>query len=322
MKHYRQLTQEERYQISALRKLGYGPTKIAEGLGRSPSTISRELRRNTGVKDYDGATAQRLSNKRRREAPKCHKRIPELMEWVEACLRDDWSPEQIAGSLCLHGFPLVSHEWIYRHVLADKAADGTLYQHLRHKRKRYRKRYGSQDRRGRIINRVGIEERPAVVDKRSRLGDWEGDTVVGKRSSALVTLVDRKSGYVLIRKVERATAELTASAIISALFPWQPSVRTITFDNGKEFARHERVAEQLSCKVYFARPYHSWERGTNENTNGLIRQYFPKGTDFDEVSEDEIQAVEDKLNIRPRKRLNYQTPIEVLYDGTDWQKAS
>lgn len=323
MKHYRQLTQEERYQISALNELGYGPTAIGRRLERSPSTISRELKRNVGLKGYDGATAQRLSNKRRREASKSHKRIPELIDWIESRLREEeWSPEQIAGTLDTMGYPVVSHEWIYRHVEADKASGGQLYQHLRHRKKRYRKRYGSQDRRGRIINRVGIEERPKVVDRRNRIGDWEGDTIVGKGKSALVTLVERKSGHLLIRKVGSATAEQTATAITDALLVWKPSVKTVTFDNGKEFAYHGRIASDLSCKVYFARPYHSWERGTNENTNGLIRQYFPKGTNFDDVTEEEIQAVEDKLNLRPRKRLKYRAPIEVIYDGTNWQKVS
>ena len=322
MKHYRQLTQEERYQISSLKELGYGPTGIGIKLDRSAGTISRELKRNTGLKGYDGATAQRLSHTRRQKAAKYHKRIPALIDWIEARLRDDWSPEQIAGTAKEQGYPLVSHEWIYRHVLEDKVAGGQLYLHLRHKRKRYRKRYGSRDQRGKIINRVDIEERPKVVDQRKRIGDWEGDTIVGKGSSALVTLVERKSGHTLIRKVERATAELTASAITEALSVWRASVKTVTFDNGKEFAYHERVSKALFCKVYFARPYHSWERGTNENTNGLIRQYFPKGTNFDGVTEKEIQAVEDKLNLRPRKRLKYQAPIDVIYDETDWQRAS
>lgn len=322
MTHYRQLTQEERYQISALNELGLGPTAIGRKLDRSASTISRELKRNVGLKGYDGTTAQRLSDKRRREAGKFHKQIPELIDWVEARLQEQWSPEQIAGVLKSSGRALVSHEWIYRHIEADKASGGQLYRHLRHKKKRYRKRYGSQDRRGQIINRVGIEERPKIVEQRKRIGDWEGDTIVGKGQSALVTLVERKSGHVLIRKVERATAKQTATAITDALLVWKTSVKTVTFDNGKEFSYHDRVATALSCKVYFARPYHSWERGTNENTNGLIRQYFPKGTNFDEVTEEDIQAVENKLNLRPRKRLKYRAPIEVLYEGTDWRKAS
>ena len=319
MRHYRQLTQEERYQISALKQLGYTQRQIAREVGRSPSTISRELRRNQGLDGYQAETAQRLSDRRRQEARKYHKRIPELIAWTEARLKEDWSPEQIAGSARAAGYPLVSHEWIYRHIQRDQEAGGDLYKHLRHQRKRYRKRYGSPERRGRIIDRVGIEERPAVVEERARIGDWEGDTVRGKGQSSLVTLVERKSRQVVIQKVNRATAEQTAAAIIDRLSAVASQVETITFDNGKEFAYHARVAEALDCKVYFARPYHSWERGANENMNGLIRQYFPKGTNFDQVTDEEIAEVERKLNMRPRKCLGYQAPIEVFCDGVQWQ---
>ena len=322
MRHYRQLTQEERYQISALKQLDYTLRQIAQEVGRSPSTISRELRRNQGIEGYQAETAQRVADRRRQEARKRHKRIPELIVWVEAQLREDWSPEQIAGSLREAGYPLVSHEWIYRHIERDQKVGGDLYKHLRHRRKRYRKRYGSQERRGRIIDRVGIEERPAVVEGRSRIGDWEGDTVRGKGQSALVTLVERKSRQVVTQKVDRATAEQTAAAIIDRLEAVAGLVKTITFDNGKEFAYHSRVAEALDCKVYFARPYHSWERGANENMNGLIRQYFPKGIDFDQVADEEIAEVERKLNLRPRKCLRYQAPIEVFCDGPHWQDAT
>jgi IS30 family transposase len=322
MRHYRQLTQEERYQISALKQLGHTQRQIAQALGRSPSTISRELRRNQEGHGYAAEEAQRITDKRRRAARKAHKRLPELITWVEGRLREDWSPEQIAGLARAVGYPLVSHEWIYRHIERDKAAGGELYKHLRHRRKRYRKRYGSQERRGRIIDRVGIEVRPAVVDERTRLGDWEGDTVRGKGRSALVTLVERKSLQVVIQKVERATAEQTAAAITKRLGAVAEQVATITFDNGKEFAYHKQIAEALGCEVYFARPYHSWERGTNENMNGLIRQYFPKGTDFDQVTDEEIAAVERKLNMRPRKRLGYRAPIEVFCEGLQRQDTT
>ena len=322
MRHYRQLTQEERYQITALKGLGYTQRQIAREIGRSPSTISRELRRNQGIDGYQAETAQQVADRRRREARKRHKRIPELIAWVEARLRDDWSPEQIAGSLRKAGYPLVSHEWIYRHIERDQKAGGDLYKHLRQRRKRYRKRYGSQERRGRIIDRVGIDERPAIVEERSRIGDWEGDTIRGKGQSALVTLVERKSRQVVIQKVARATAEQTAAAIIDRLGAFDDLVKTMTFDNGKEFAYHARIAEALDCGVYFARPYHSWERGANENMNGLIRQYFPKGTNFDQVTDEEIAEVERKLNLRPRKCLGYQAPIEVFCDGPHWQDAT
>lgn len=308
---YEQLTQEERYQISALSALKESQAEIARQLGRSASTISRELRRN-GTERYDGHKAQRTSDLRRRQARKHHKRHPELTEWINARVRELWSPEQIAGSMAGSGHPLVSHEWIYRHLARDQAAGGALYLNLRHKRRKYRRRYGSGKRSSRIPNRVGIEHRPAVVEKRSRTGDWEGDTVVGSGTAALVTLVERRTGFIAIRKVERATAEMTAKAIISALGPLASLTKTLTLDNGTEFTDHEKVAEELGCKIYFARPYHSWERGTNENANGLIRQYFPKGTDFSMITDEEIHHVENQLNTRPRKRLGFRAPIELL----------
>ena len=313
MRHYRQLTPVERYQIEALLDLEVGPRQIGEHLGRSPSTISREILRNSQAGRYDGGEAQRRTGHRRQCARKFDKRQPALLAKVAELLREDWSPEQIAGWLTSQGYPLVSHEWIYRYVADDQRQGGDLYLHLRHKRKRYRKRYGSQDRRGQIVNRVGIEARPAVVDERRRLGDWEGDTMVGKGCAALVTLVDRCSGYLEVRKLERATAANTASAIGQALSVWPDKAITLTVDNGKEFAHHEQVAKALSAVVYFADPYSSWQRGTNENTNGLIRQYFPKGTDFHQVTEVEIQDVVKRINCRPRKRLGYLTPFEVFH---------
>lgn len=311
--HYEQLTQEERYQISAAMELGLSQAEIARRLNRHPSSISREVRRNSSAKGaYKPETAQRKSDSRRRGARKHSKSTPGLNTWVETRLREQWSPEQIAGSMKAHGYPLVSHEWIYRYVARDQANGGMLYLELRHRRRKYRRRYGSGRRGCRIPNRVGIEVRPEVVDRRARFGDWEGDTVVGPGPAALVTLVERMTGVIVIRKVERATAELTAKTIIAGLGPWSTTLKTLTLDNGTEFANHKAVSEQLGCSVYFARPYHSWERGTNENANGLIRQYFPKGTDFSQVSDEDIRRVEQTLNMRPRKRLGFRAPIELL----------
>lgn len=311
MGHYRQLTQEERYQISAMLELGIKQEQIALKLNRPASTISRELGRNTGLNGYDAKTAQRLSDNRRRAARKANKRDPEIINWIEARIQEDWSPEQISGSMKEMEFPLVSHEWIYQHIIRDKAAGGQLYLHLRHKRGRYRRRYGKQDRRGKIVGRVGIEERPPIVDARERFGDWEGDSVVGSTLSSLVTLLERKSGIVMIRKVARSTAKLTSDAMIEMLGIFD-NLHTVTVDNGKEFAHHKAVTDTTGCPVYFARPYHSWERGANENVNGLIRQYFPKGTNFDLVTDKQIQEVQDQLNLRPRKRLGFKAPIEFV----------
>ena len=200
--HYGQLTQEERYQISAAMEMGQSLAEIARRLSRHRSTISREVRRNACAKGgYRPATAQRKSDKRRREAHKYRKGAAELNGWVEGRLRERWSPEQIAGSMKGYGFPLVSHEWIYRYVARDQARGGTLYLELRHQRRKYRRRYGSGRRGCRIPNRVGIEKRPEMVERRERFGDWEGDTVVGPGPAALLTLVERKSGLIVLRKV-------------------------------------------------------------------------------------------------------------------------
>ncbi|WP_196161829.1 IS30 family transposase, partial [Reinekea sp. G2M2-21] len=200
-------------------------------------------------------------------------------------------------------------QWMY----ADKAEGGDLYTHLRIASKPYRKRYGHYDRRGKLRNRVDIDERPSIVDRRSRIGDWEGDTVMGKgRKSALLTMVERKTLYTIIARLTGKQADLLADAAIAAMAGLKDRIKTITLDNGLEFAEHERIAEALEAKVYFAHPYASWERGINENTNGLIRQYFPKGTDFNEVSDEDIKRVMDKLNDRPRKTRACRSPNELF----------
>ena len=283
----------------------------ARELDRPKSTITREIARNSGLHGYDPVIAQRLSDNRRRSAHKANKRTPELVAWVDERLKEKWSPEQIVGSVNEAGYALVSHEWIYQHVIRDKAVGGQLHSHLRHKQRRYRRRYGKQDRRGQIVNRISIEERSPLVDMKQRYGDWEGDSVVGSTLSSLVTLLERKSGLVMIRKVARSTAKLTSEAMIEMLSVCD-NLHTVTVDNGKEFAHHEAVTTATGCPVYFARPYHSWERGANENVNGLIRQYFPKRTNFDDVTDEQIKWVQDQLNLRPRKRLGFKAPIEFV----------
>ena len=308
---YTQLTQEERYQISVLLKAEHDQTEIAMILGRHKSTISREIRRNTGLRGYRPVQAQRLTDERRKS-----KLRPRLSDdtWlaVEQLLNMDWSPEQI--SLWLKSFCAISisHEWIYQYVLQDKAAGGDLHQHLRCQKQR-RKRYGTYDRRGQLVDRVSIDERPAIVDRRSRIGDWELDTIIGKNhQQAIVSLTERKSRFTLIKKVERKTAQCVSDAIIELLSPFVDHVHTLTSDNGKEFADHKNIADKLNADFYFAHPYASWERGLNENTNGLIRQYFPKGSDFTTITQKEINQTMDKLNNRPRKCLGMKTPNQVF----------
>jgi IS30 family transposase len=235
-------------------------------------------------------------------------------EVVEEKLREDWSPEQVSGWLKKRQGIQISHEWIYQHILADQQASGDLYTHLRCQKKR-RKRYGKHDYRGKLPNRVSIEERPEVVEQRERLGDWEVDTLVGKgQRGALVSLVERKSRFTLMQLVDQRLADLVSQAMISLLSPFADLVHTITGDNGKEFANHAQIAEALKAAFYFAHPYSAWERGTNENTNGLIRQYLPKKTDLSKVTFKEVFAIANKLNQRPRKCLDFYTPFEVFLE--------
>jgi IS30 family transposase len=237
-------------------------------------------------------------------------------------LRFQWSPKQISGWLSKTGRDSVSHEWIYQYVYANKAAGGDLHIHLLCQKQR-RKRYGTQSLRGQLADRQSIESRPDLVEKRSRLGDWELDTIIGKKhQQAIVSLTERKARLALIAKVERKTAEQVTNAIVHLLKPYADKVHTLTSDNGKELAKHKDIAETLAADFYFAHPYSSWERGTNENMNGLIRQYFPKHCEFKTITDNEIQIVMNRLNNRPRKCLGYQTPNEVFFEESTVALAS
>ena len=319
MREYRQLTEEDRIEIYAMKQAGKEQNKIALKLGVHSSTISRELARNTGLRGYRPKQAQQKTLHRRFTARKALKMMPETIDYIESKLAEQHSPEQIAERMKLdpdwHG-PAVSHERIYQHVWQDKAQGGMLYKYLRiGGTKQRRKRRNSRDMRGTIKNRVGIQERPNIVERKIRIGDWEGDTVVGKNhQGALVTLVDRKSKLTLIGKVNRYTAEAVEITIISLMELLPRRNYTLTVDNGKEFASHESVAETLQIKVYFADPYSAWQRGLNENTNGLIRQYVPKGSDVRSLTDRQIQHIMDRLNNRPRKSLGFLTPNEVFYE--------
>jgi IS30 family transposase len=293
-------------------KAGHKQTEIADLIDVHKSTISREMERNRGMKGYRPKQAHQFALSRRNKA-KC--RI-EASTWilVDGLVRQDWSPEQISGWLKENIGYQISHEWIYQHILTDKLAGGDLYRHLRCQKKR-RKRYGGNDRRGKLKNRVSIDERPGIVDTRQRLGDWEVDTIIGKgHRQAIVSLTERKSRLALLRKVERKTAQAVSDAVIELLETLPIQTHTITADNGKEFADHERIARDLRAKVYFAHPYSSWERAANENMNGLIRQYFPKKHNFVTITETEIELVMDRLNNRPRKCLGFKSPIQVFFN--------
>lgn len=316
MRHYTHLARNQRYQIHALLKEKTSQTRIAQILGVHKSTISRELRRNQGAYAYFPALAHRVALDRRRD--KSLLRISqETWSLVQHLLRrQQWSPEQISAWLARTGRPRVSHERIYQYVLDDKGRGGDLHEHLRC-RKKHRKRYGTYRRRSPIPNRTSIDERPAVVERRERLGDWEADTIIGKgRKEVLVSLVDRRSRLTRLAKAPRRGAKEVECAMFSLLAPLADRVHTITSDNGSEFARHAPLSTSLNALFFFAHPYASWERGLNENTNGLIRQYFPKSRDFLTITDDEIQTVMDKLNNRPRKSLGFKTPNEVFFETT------
>jgi IS30 family transposase len=315
MKNYHQLTLEQRYQIYAFKKAGFNQTEIATQLGVSKSTISRELSRNKGQRGYRPKQAHLLAQARCQSKNNATKIEPSTWQKITSLILKDFSPEQISGYLKSQGEPSASHERIYQYIYSDKDLGGSLYTHLRLKKKR-RKRYGKYDKRGQIPNRKSIDERPEIVANRERIGDWEADTLIGKNhNQAIVSLVERKSLLTRLEKVTRKTDRAVKRATIKALRPLSERVHTITSDNGKEFAAHQAIAESLNASFYFAHPYHSWERGTNENTNGLVRQYFPKGTDFSKITQREVKAVEKRLNDRPRKKLGYRTPNQVFFDS-------
>jgi len=312
MRRYAQLTLEQRYQIQALLKTGHPYSEIAQVVGVHKSTISREMRRNHGLRGYRPRQAHRFTLARRQSKARPHI-AAETWALVDWLLHAQWSPEQISGWLRHTQAVRISHEWIYQHVLQDQSAHGTLYRHLRCQRQR-RKRYGTYSCRGQLRNRVSIEQRPAIVERRARFGDWELDTIIGKgHQQALVSLTERKSRLCLLAKVERKRAEVVATAVIELLKPLRLPLHTVTSDNGKEFAHHESMAQALQVQFFFAHPYAAWERGLNENTNGLIRQYFPKSRAFATITEEEIQTVMTKLNNRPRKSLGFQTPNQVCF---------
>lgn len=313
LRTFSHLTQEERYHIYLMHKKKTSLHEIAKDMGRHKSTISRELRRNKGKCGYRFQQAHIKAQKRHADKPKAIKLNLEMQQLITPLIANKWSPDQIAGRLKELGQPVVSHETIYRFILMDKNEGGSLYQHLRHQAKPYRKRYGKRDYRGVIPGRVDIEMRPSIVDTKTRLGDWEADTVIGKgHQGVLVTLTERVSKLNLVIPILRKEAGLTQDAIIHALKPFAAWVHTITFDNGREFSRHAEIAKALACTTYFAKPYHSWERGLNENHNGLLRQYFPKHQPLDQVTQDDVNKALAGLNHRPRKSLNYKTPWEVF----------
>ncbi len=309
---YKQLTLSKRYHISTLIKQGYKQQEIAKEIGVSASTISREIKRNSNDK-YDAEQAQIQYHKRVTSKNKRSAITKNIEKYIRAKLKHDWSPEQISGRMKIDIDKTIHHETIYQFIYRNKKSGGRLYKYLRHKNQKYHCRTKSYQERGLIIDRTMIDKRPKIVDKKKRVGDLEIDTVIGKdHKGALVTIVDKSSKFALIKKVDSKQASEVTEALIEMLTPVKPILHTITSDNGKEFAYHKNVSEALNIDFYFANPYHSWERGLNEHTNGLIRQYIPKKTEFENISKEEIVTIQNRLNHRPRKSLGYKTPFEVF----------
>ena len=315
MNRYRQLTSEERHTLSTLRKQGYRQAAIARALGRHRSTISREVRRNS--KDRQGRVyrpdlADDIARWRRGRSRHNERFGPSDWLLVKACIKQQWSPEQAAGWLRRKRQLSISHETIYRHIWRDRKQGGRLYLHLRCSPKQRRKRYGSYDSRGRLAGKRPLSERPAGAQHRSRVGHLEADTVIGNLSDrhCVLTLVDRKTGYVMIGKLETRTVEAANRRAIRMIKNAARATRTVTADNGTEFHGYKTIEAATGSRFYFAAPYHSWERGTSENTNGLIRQYLPKRQSMARVTQRHCFRIAQTLNNRPRKRLGFRTPKE------------
>ena len=311
---YHHVTRDQRCQICALRARGCSIRSIAKQIVLHPSTISREIRRNKGKRGYRIEQADRKARERRSRASQAAKKMKsDLIKQIKEEIQAKWSPEQIGIRLKEKGI-FISHETIYKMIWADKQGGGILYKHLRHHGKRYNKRSSGKAGRGCIPGRIDISERPKIVEEKSRIGDWEGDTIIGaKHQGTIVSYVDRHSKFTLLKKIGRKEAALVVAATLEKMKDLPHKVETITFDNGKEFARHQEISIALTACCYFAQPYHSWERGLNEHTNGLVRQFIPKWANIHEVPDEFIEQVQNSLNHRPRKILGGKTPYEVFF---------
>ena len=321
MSHF---TVEQRYKLEVLLQQNVPKTEISIELNKHISSIYREINRNSDARNcvYKGNLAIRKCSIRHKDKPKNQCFTNEIKVYVENLLREDLSPEQIVGRALKDNVDCVCFETIYKFVWNNKKQNGVLYTHLRHRAKMYRKRGTSKDKRGQIVGRIGIENRPNEVEEKQRFGDLEIDLVIGKdHKGALLTINDRSTGVLLMKKIESKDAEIVKNATIELLTKWKPILKTITSDNVKKFAKHQSIASALEIDYYFANPYCSWERGANENLNGLVRQYFPKGSDFSLITSEQVEMVVEKLNNRPRKRHQYNSPNEVYLQKLNISKA-
>lgn len=311
---YKQLTDAQRYQIEAYLKAGMTKKFIAFQLAIDRSTLHREIRRNSSRRvGYKADKAQLLTNERKerygrgRSFTKAQeKRIIDLLT------NEQWSPKQIVGHCAKEGIDMASHERIYQFIREDKANGGSLYKQLRHRLKHRKRPVG---RHLPVKDRVPISERPELINKKERFGDWEIDTILGKNhKGAIVTIVERTTAFFMMRKLENGKdAKGLAKTVTEMLLPYKNHILSITSDNGGEFAEHKIISKKLDTAFYFANPYASWERGLNEYTNKLIRQYIPKGTDFSKITQQQIKEIQYKINRRPREKLNFETPKKQFY---------
>jgi transposase, IS30 family len=309
------LTQEQRYTIAVMKQTGHSTTKIAIAIGKDKSVVSRELRRNCDGRSQDYRYELACKKAKARKESKNHysSLTPEIQTYIKVQLEQKLSPEQIVGLAKKNNIEIVSHETIYKHIWNDKKQNGTLFEHLRTKGKKYKNRSHKIEKRGQIVGRIDIETRPEVVEKRERFGDLEIDTIIGKdHKGAILTINDRATGVLWMSKLKGKDAEELAEKTIEILMPYKENLKTITADNGKEFAMHEKIAQALKIDFYFAQPYCSWQRGSNENLNKLVRQYIPKKTDFENISNEFIQQINTDLNLRPRKRFKFENPLFML----------
>ncbi len=314
---YKQLTFEQRYTIQSMLSQHIALPSIAQAIGCHLSTLYREIKRNSRPRgSYKASYAHRLALERRKEGH--YKTIfdERMKKRVKQFIKKEWSPEQIVGFCRRNNIPMVSHERIYQYIWQDKAQGGRLYTHLRHGSKKYRKRYGCKDTRGRIKDKVSIDKRPDIINKKQRFGDWEVDLIEGKgHKGTVLVMVERKSSFLALAKTEGKKAASIKKQLINALAPYKQLVHSITNDNGKEFAYHKQVAQKLQAQVFFCHPYAAWQRGLNEYTNKLIRQYLPKKADLTKVTPNQLALIANKLNNRPRKKLDFRSPLQVFMNN-------
>ncbi|MGH7521272.1 MAG: IS30 family transposase [Gemmatimonadales bacterium] len=311
---YHQITAAERYTLGLLRRRGLSPAAIAQLLGRHRSSIGREIQRNRAHSDgtYRPQVADWYARGRRSRSRRNRQFTATDWAQVQELLREDWSPEQVVGWLRRFHLLAISHETIYRYIWADKATGGTLFQHLRGARKQRRKRYGRYDSRGRLAGKRMITERPAGVNGRRELGHWEADTMLGASQDGpcVLSMVERKTGYLLLGQLAQRLSAAVNQRARHLIRAQAHPVRTITVDNGTEFHEYAKLERSTGTRFYFATPHHAWERGTNENTNGLVRQYLPKRQSMAHLTQHECNRIATTLNRRPRKRLGFRTPEE------------